>query len=380
MAEKSICYLVTQGEFGGAQRYVFDLATNRDKQKYECLVLMGPEKLDLKERLEQKGVPAHIVKNLVRAIHPLKDIKAILELKEIFAKLEPDIIHLNSGKAGFLGSIAAWLAGSRNVVFTAHGFTFLEPNPWPFKLLYLLAEKIAGPLRKKIICVSKFDKQQALKYKVGAPEQLVTIHNGYDLDKIKIQKSKFKTANQNSKIVGTIANLYPTKGINYLIDAAHILYSKFHIPDSEFVVIGEGRERKNLESRIKKLGLEKNFFLLGAKPNAAQYLSGFDIFVLPSVKEGFPYTILEAMAAGLPIVATQVGGIPEAITHQKEGLLVPAQNPEALAEAILKLLGDPNLAQTLARNAENKVSEFSLSAMLARTQRVYEEVLQNQKR
>lgn len=389
MPKTKIIYVITQGELGGAQRYVHDLATNLDKTQYDVLVMAGAEKPDLKIKLERAGIPCALVKNLVRKLHPLKDLLAIFELQKAFRELEPNIIHLNSGKAGFLGSIAAGLAGQRNkVIFTAHGFSFLEPNPWWLRTLYLWAEKIAKPFRQKIICVSEYDRQQALKQKIGAEKQLITIHNGIDTEKFQILRgqlqinSKFKIP--NTKLVSTIAHLYPTKGLKYLIEAAKIVTAKF--PAVSFVVIGEGQEKTKLESRIKNYGLGEKFFLLGAIPNASQYLTEFDIFVLPSIKEGFPYTILEAMAAGLPIVATNVGGIPEMITPSLSppiplrgtggeevgvGILVPPKNPETLAEVIIYLLNHPDLAEKLIQNAREKVGHFTVQKMLAETEKVY---------
>lgn len=401
-----IIYIVTQGEMGGAQRYVFDLATNLPASGFDIAVFMGPEKQDLKIALEKKGIRTGIVKNLVRNISPARDVAAIFEIRKIIKAKKPDVVHLNSGKAGFLGSIAAGLAGNKNVIFTAHGFSFLEPISRPAKMIYLWAEKIARRFRKKIITVSESDRKAAIKYNLAKAEQIVTIHNGIDLNSPPheegsgevIEDSIAKSAmtpswsppHEGEKIViGAIANLYPTKGLKYLVEAAKTVVTKF--PVAKFVIIGEGSERQNLESRIKNLGLEKKFVLLGAVPKASSYLHQFHIFVLPSIKEGFPYSILEAMATGLPIVATSVGGIPEAIDSlqfipspgdgegkgevEASGILVPPKNPRALAAAIIHLLENPNLARTLAQNAKNKVKEFSLEKMLTETTAVYQELL-----
>jgi len=369
-----IIYIVTQGEMGGAQRYAFDLATSLEPEKYDVCVFMGAEKQDLKSALEQKGIRAAIIKNLVRNIDPLRDLAAIFEIKKIIGREKPDIIHLNSGKAGFLGSIAAGLAGNKNVIFTAHGFSFLEPISWPLKLIYLWAEKMARPFRKKIICVSEYDRQAAIKYNLANQEQVVTIHNGIKLTpELPLRSSSLIKEGEGGVLIGTVANLYPTKGLTYLVRAAKKITTNF--PIAKFVVIGEGSERKNLESEIANLGLTDNFILMGEKENAMQYLSNFDVFVLPSIKEGFPYTLLEAMAAGLPIVAAKAGGIPEAIEDGKEGLLVPPCDAEALAGATKKLLEDSDLAKTLGRNAREKVKQFSLEKMAQSTRQLYQTVL-----
>ena len=381
--KKSICYVVTQGELGGAQKYVFELATNFAKN-YDITVLVGKEKPELANQLRGAGIKVILLDHLKRDIHPVHDFFAVFELKKFFQSLRPDLIHLNSSKAGVLGSLAARLAGIRNVVFTAHGFAFLEPHNWLVKKIYFWAEKFSTRFRRKIITVSEFDRRAAIKARLCPPEKLVTIHNGIDLSVIASPRGadeaisglrrRFAPRNDNI-VIGTIAHLYPTKGIKYLIEAAHIFNSKFEIRNSKFIVIGEGHERNQLEATIRDYGLEKDFFLVGALPNASQYLQAFDIFVLPSIKEGFPYAILEAAAAGLPIIATAVGGIPEIIANSKQGLLVEPKHPEALAEALAKLLRDPEYIKTLGRSARERVSEFTLDGMLSLTLKCYETIL-----
>ena len=173
----------------------------------------------------------------------------------------------------------------------------------------------------------------------------------------------------NSILIGTIANFYPTKGLSYLIEAAAKLKTKHNF---QIVIIGDGIERTYLESLITKYNLEENIILAGQIPEAAKYLKAFDIFVLPSIKEGLPYAILEAMAAGLPIVATNVGGISEMITDNESGLLVPPKNPEALAEALKKLIDAPELRARLGQNAAaTAAAKFSLKEMLKKTRQIY---------
>lgn len=374
-----ILYIITQDEMGGAQRYVLDLASSLEQNKYEVLVLAGGGKQDLSSELKQRRIEVRTVKHLKRSINPFQDILAFFELKRIICDYKPDILHLNSSKAGAIGSLAGRMGGVKNIIFTAHGFAFLEPHPWLIRWIYFWAEKLATVFRKKIITVSEYDRQAAIKSGLGPTEKFVTVHNGIQIDVIPSETtlSSGEARAQNDKqkwpIIGTIANLYPTKGLSYLLDAAKMVIKDF--PEAKFVVIGEGRERKNLELRIRNYELKNNFFLIGAKKNASQYLSAFDIFVLPSLKEGFPYTILEAMMAELPIVATAVGGIPEALTNNQEGLLVQPKNPSALTEAINKLIASPSLAKTLAQNAKWKVKKFSLSKMVEKTLKVYHSLI-----
>ncbi len=368
-----ILYIITQGEMGGAQRYVFDLATNLDKTRYEILAAVGTENPDLNNSLLKKGIKTAGLHHLKRSISPGHDLLAIFEIKKLIKKYQPDIVHLNSSKAGVLGSIAAYLAGNRNVVFTAHGFAFLEPNNFLVKQIYFWAEKFASLFRKKIITVSDFDRTSAIADKLSGPEKLITVHNGIILSSppheggpegVAEQKNTMTSPNPSSRggvkpVIGTIAHDYPTKDLKTLRAAFEIVKEEF--PQAELKIVS-------------------------GVTDAVKLLSGFDVYVCSSVKEGFPYTILEAMRAGLPIVSTNVGGIPEAITPYLSpsplagegggegavGILVPPKNPEALAQAIKQLLVNPELALKLGQNAQKKVQQFSLDKMLAETERVYQ--------
>lgn len=373
-----ILYIITRGEMGGAQRYVLDLAKNFAQQDFSVTVVMGREKTQLAEELKNINIRTILANHLVRDIRPVQDLLAIWELKTIISRENPQVIHLNSSKAGILGSLAAWLARNPNVIFTAHGFAFLEPLSTLRQILYFWAEKIASKFRKKIICVSNLDRESALKRRLCKPEKLITIHNGIDIANlqflpISVARQRLNLLPRN-QIIGTIAYLYPNKGIRFFIAAAARILKQY--PATQFVVLGTGEQQKNLQKFIEKLQISKKFFLLNPSGfSPASYLSAFDIFVLPSLKEGFPYTILEAMAAGKPIVASSVGGIPEMLTDGTEGLLVKPGNDETLVQSLSRLIRDPGLAKKMGQQAQKKILHFTLRKMIDQTRHVYQELL-----
>jgi len=361
-----ILLIVTQGEVGGAQRYVYDVATSLDPESYEVAVGVGNENHDLTDKLKRASVESVTLRHLKRAINPWHDLLVLGELRDLVKKFQPDIIHLNSSKAGVVGSIAAAMAGNNHVIFTAHGFAFLEPGGWLKKNVYFWPEKWVSRYRAKIITVSESDRKAAEKSGVAKPEQLVTIHNGIGEIEFLSRGEARETLGQHSGtkispddvLIGTIANNYKTKDLPNLRAAFSLVKKDF--PKVELCVIGKGGTVSIPDPD---------------GDQARRLLPAFDVYVSSSAKEGFPYTILEAMAAGLPIAATAVGGIPEAITSGREGILVEPGNPAALGDAIKKILRDPLFAKTLGTNAREQVKEFSLEKMVNETETVYRELL-----
>jgi len=343
--KRKILYIVTQSEWGGAQTYIYDLAENLSPELFDIHVASGQSNTsELTNKLIAKHIPSYQLQHLKRSINVIKDLRAIYEIYKLIKKINPDVVHLNSSKVSIVGSIAARFSGVPHIIYTAHGWVFNEPNSKLKNLFYYLSEKITAHLKDDIICVSEFDKQVAERRKITPKHKLIAILNGVDLKKLHFydkdtardllsQKIKLELS-LNQPIIGTIGNLYKTKGHAYLIDAA------VKLPNYLFIILGEGPEREHLENLIKKHRLSDRFIMPGSIKNGYQYLKAFDIFVLPSVKEGLPYTILEAIAAAMPIVATNVGGIPEILTKEN---LIPPRDVSALVIALHSALDKPTI-------------------------------------
>lgn len=385
---KKILYIVTQPEFGGAQRYIFDLASNF-KDAFDITVATGSDFTpdSLLKRCETAGIKTHKFDYLRREIDIKMDFKAGREIFNFIKKEQPDIIHLNSSKAGVLGSIAVYFAKSKikppKIVYTVHGWAFLEPVSIKTRLLYLWAERFSARFRGALIVLSQKECDITLKKLLSHPSKINIIPHGIDHNAMsfyireksrnllgeKIGNIKFS---DEDFIVGAVANFYPTKGIEFLVRAASQMPKIFNNKKLFFVVIGDGRERVKLESLIKKYDLRDNFFLAGAIPEAYKLLYAFDTFALPSVKEGFPYVILEAMAAGTPIVATSVGGIPEILNNNSSGILVPPQNPEALKNALMEFLSSGIKRKSCGETARKILREnYGIEKMLQTTSELY---------
>ena len=383
-----ILYIITQSELGGAQKNATDLAAAFKARENEVLIGAGRDgNGDLFKILTENQIPFVCLDHLRRAANSWTDLRALLEIRRLIKKEKPDIIHLHSSKAGVLGSLAA-IGQKSKVVYTVHGAVFTAAFSWPSRQFFLWLEKITGFLKDRIICVSENDKKLWLQHKVAPEKKLTVIYNGINPDQTLLPKDQAREKmlgqsaalfeavrglNPDLKLVGCVANFYPEKGLPFFIKAAAILRRSHEFKNVIFTVIGEGAQRKFLEAMIKEYGLEKKFILPGRIPNFAQMLKAFDVFVLPSIKEGFPYAILEAMAADLPIVATYVGGVPEIIKNGENGFLVLPKNPEMLARRIAEILRDPSTENKFKENSRARLTEFSLDQMVDETNKVYQD-------
>ncbi|MBI1888490.1 MAG: glycosyltransferase family 4 protein [Candidatus Spechtbacteria bacterium] len=399
-----ILFVITQSEIGGAQRYLLELAPYLASRGHQIAIAAGEGDGEMFAEFELKIMNqesrSYHIPHLTRNLNPLSDIRALFSVLKIIKKERPDVLFLQSTKAGFIGSLAAKLFmihDSRfviRVVYRIGGWSFCDPRPWWMNQILFWMEKISACWKDVVIVNSEYDRQLALQKRIVSAERVVKIYNGIEPDRLKFLSkeqarnsilSKLFTTSPPSPllrkergekkllIIGAIANLYATKGIEYLIEAAKIS-SQLPIINYQllFVVIGEGKELPKLESLIRKYNLEDTFFLAGRMSNASQYLKAFDVFVLPSVKEGFPWVLLEAMAAEIPIVATSVGAIPEIIEDGKDGFLVPPKNSQALAEKIALLVSIQNSDDRLSfvYSSKEKLKQFSLQKMLEESEKV----------
>lgn len=296
---RKILYVITKGNWGGAQRYVYDLATNLPKGDFDVAVACGSAGL-LLERLAIAGIRTKLVPTLTRDVALGADVQSFFELYKLFKKEAPDIVHLNSSKAGGVGALAANLAGVKHIVFTIHGLPEDEARNPLVRLLIKLATRFTVMLCDTIITVSQDNQRRIPKS--------VLIYNGVAPMQFGSGEAIRGAFPPGVHITGTIGELTHNKNQVALIEEARTN------PDRYVAIVGEGELRKQLEQKIKEYGLEGRVKLFGFKP-AGEVLKGFDTFALPSKKEGLPYVLLEAKQAGLPIVANPIGGIPDILDN-----------------------------------------------------------------
>lgn len=361
-----ILYVITKSNWGGAQRYVYDLAIKMRDDGHQVRVAFGGHGL-LADKLEEKGIDIIEIPNLERDVNLSKELKVLQSLYKILKKEDPDIVHLNSSKIGAVGSFIARLAGIRKIIFTAHGFPFREERPYWQVVLIKILSWLSIILSDKTICVSKKDFNDVKDWPL-VKNKIITIHNGIDLNS-KINSDCIKEKGI-TRIV-SIGELHKNKGFEYALRAINELKEK--AKDFRYTILSfGGDERHALEKIIIDLNLENYVDILIEEEASSGKLGEFDIYFMPSIKEGLPYVLLEAGLYGLPIVASDTGGICEIVENYKNGFLIKTKDVNGFELALEKLICDERLRREMGDNAKWKIeSEFNLDTMIGRTMEVY---------
>jgi len=299
---KKILFVITKSNWGGAQRYVYDLATNLPKEQFEVAVTLGGEDL-LTQRLRTAHITVIPLASIQRDLSLARDTAGFSELYRTIKSFRPDIVHLNSSKAGGLGALAARSIGVPRIIFTAHGWPFAEKRNFFWRIFAFAGSWITAFLSHRVIVVSDHDLRVA--HRMGFASKTTRIYNGIDLTmpfgSADIVRHSFP---KGVRITGTVGELTKNKNHLSLIEQAK------DDPDMYVAIVGDGEDRHYLTQKVIAYGLTQRVKIFGFHW-ASEVLKGFDVFALPSLKEGLPYVLIEARAAGLPIVANRVGGVGE---------------------------------------------------------------------
>ncbi len=366
--------LVTLSEWGGAQHVVYLLARHL-RLKYDLAVACSPGG-ELVRRLRGEQVRVVELPELTRNLSPLKDLQALLKLYRWLRRERFDLIHTHSTKAGLVGRLAAGAAGGAAVVFTAHGWAFTEGRRrWQRRLLALM-ERLAARFCTAIICVSEHDRRLAVQFRVAPPERLIVIHNGIDPQPfLQADGSRVRRElglREEEPVLAFIGRLTPQKDPLTLLQALRAL------PRGTALMVGDGPLRSQAERFVKRNGLCGRVIFTGARTDIPDLLAASDLFILSSRWEGLPLVIIEAMMAARPVVATCVGGVPELVEEGVNGFLVRPGDPQALAEAIARLLKDPGMRRRFGLAGQQKaLRSFTQDLMVEGTLAVYERLLRD---
>jgi glycosyltransferase involved in cell wall biosynthesis len=392
MEKIKVLYTITRFDQGGSAQATFLTLLGLKKQNFEPVFLTG---LSLESQMKEKELTAtenniqqlesekiKCIQSpfLVRRINIIKDLEALFDMWRIIKKYNPLIVHTHSSKAGLLGRLAAKLAGVPIIVHSPHGHVFVGYfGPIKTKI-FIILERLASRITDKIIALTQREKEDHIRLRIGSEDTFVIIHSGVELNKFKemplIEGQNLRKnlgLPEDALIIGTSGRLEPVKGPEFLIKAANRIISQY--PNTFFLFVGDGSLRRDLEKKALDLGIEKNIVFLGWRNDVSKIISIYDIFVLPSLNEGMGRVLVEAMALGKPIVASNAGGIPDLITHGKTGFLVPPKNSKELAKYIQILLENKEKRVKMGLAGKKMALNFSKEIMVSKTVELYQHLM-----
>lgn len=374
----SVAHVITESyPFGGAQRNTLLTLRGLARDGYATELVCGAGG-PLVAETRALGIDVLELPDLVRKTDPPRDFRAFRELCRLFRSKRFDVVHTHSTKAGILGRLAARVARVPAIVHTFHGFPFPLDSGLRSKV-FIQVERAVGRVTDASVCVGETLRAEVASWRMPRRQTIRTIYSGIDFDAYRTTRSPAETkrllgVEDAWPIVGSVGHLREAKAQEILIEAAVILRQEF--PRARLLIVGEGERRAELEARIRALGAEGTVSLLGERADVADCLAVFDVFAMSSRWEGVGRALTEALFWGLPTVVTPVYGTKELVLDGKTGLHAPVDDAPALAEAIARLVRDPELARRLGANAkEHVVGQMGLEAMIQGLEALYAELL-----
>ena len=370
--------VVTRMDLGGVPEHIMILLGHISSD-YDVTVACRDVLPKHRQRLESAGVRIHLI-DLARAPNPLRDLRALAQLAAYIRREGFDIVHSHMSKGVLIGSLAARLGGAPLVLCTAHNFGWLAlTNKLARQVFRLYDAALYSATVDRLITVSRLQEDQIVAAGLIPRTRVTTIFNGVDPARLRDLAARGASRSdlgvpEDCLMIVTVARLVWFKAIDQLIHAVAELGERGK--RCRFVIVGDGDKREALAALTKRLGVEDRVVLLGPRLDVPRLLALADVFALPSVSEGMPIAIMEAMAFGLPVVATAVDGTPEVVFNGETGILVPPRSPARLAQALAALIEDAALRKKLGENGRARVErEFTDRAMARRVDELYRGLL-----
>jgi len=378
-----IIRVITRLNIGGPAQHAILLTSLLNDDRFRSQLVTGVESLgegNILELARAKGIRWITLPTLRNTAGVIDDLRTFMRLWELFRRERPTIVHTHMFKARVLGGLAAWLARVPVKVETFHGTLFSGyHHPVVTRVLVVLEQLLARRM-DAVVAVSEEVAREIRQLHVARSEQVHVIPLGLELDRFVHGASAPGMLRQDlgvsreAPLVGIVGRLVPIKGLRYFLDAVSEVLRV--VPDAVVVIVGDGPDRVALEERVRRQGLEQQVRFLGWRKDVERIFADLDLVVLSSLSEGTPVTLIEAMAAGKPVVATRVGGVPDLIRDGETGVLVPPRDAAALAQAMIALLHDAERRHRLGAAARRSVyPEYEVARLVDRTRRLYDQVL-----
>ncbi len=343
-----VMHIIARLNIGGPAIYVIQLIGCLDSAEYQTRLVcgvVGRAEGDMAYLAEEKHIPITVIPSLGRELSPVKDLRTAYQLWQLIRRERPDVVHTHTAKAGFVGRLAASLARTPVIVHTFHGHVFAGYFSPPKTRLFILLEQLSARLSTRIITLSSALKRELTDvYHITTPEKVEVIELGFELDRLAaVTRHQGNLRAQvgipeSALLVGIVARLVPIKNHDLFLKAALLIRER--MPNVHFAIVGDGERRDELTALARSLGIDDRVWFTGWVADMASVYSTLDALVLSSNNEGLPVSLIEAMAAGVPVVSTNVGGVGDLLNGGRLGAIVPPGDAEEMADAIIAALTD----------------------------------------
>ncbi len=387
-----ICRVIARINGGGTAVHLQNLGASLDPSLFVQVILcgqVGSDEVDVSDDLRNAGLAVVQIPTLQRELRPISDLIAMFRLIGYFRKWKPDIVETHTAKAGTVGRIAAVIAGVPVRLHVFHGHIFEGFFPPREARIFLEIERFLARITTHIIALGEHQRADLLGRGIGKERQVISIPLGFDLGRfisIPIDSKTSGTAQlrhelgignaarATTPIIGMIARLVPTKAHEVFLEAAELILRT--IPGAHFVIVGDGERRLTLEETARTHLPSERVHFLGWRTDTPALYQAIDVIMHTSDSEGMPVAIIEALASGIPVVATSVGGVPDLIQEGTNGHLVPPRSPQATANAVLSILHDPEKWEAMRSAARTSVTpRHSVATLTANMTRLYQHLV-----
>jgi len=381
MDRTTVVHIITKLELGGAQQNTLFTVTHLDRDAYNPVLVSGNEGMLVDEAARLTDVNVHLLPDLVREIRPFKDIRAFIKMRRILKQAQKGvnssnmIVHTHSSKAGILGRWAARLAGIRLIVHSVHGFSFNGYQPSLVRAFYVFLERITARITTAFVTVSEADREEGIAKGIFKRDDVTLIRSGIDIKRFcdlscdRISLRGKLGVDRDAPVIAMVACFKPQKAPLDFVRVAKVVLDERS--DARFFLVGDGLLRPQVETLIDQLKITDKVLLLGWRRDIPEIMHSIDLLLLTSLWEGLPRVLPQAMASGIPVVATSVNGSPEAVQNGLNGYLLPPGDVEGMARKILYLINNPGEARAMGQKGRELVEEFDIWKMVKQQELLY---------
>jgi len=387
MRRVKVVRIIARLNIGGPAIHTILLTAGLNDQRFESMLVTGVEgkyEGNMLDLAAAKGVEPIIIPQLRRNVDPLGSLITLFKLYRLMRRERPHIVHTHTATAGLLGRLAAKLAGVPVILHTFHGHVLHGYfGPLQSKALVWM-ERLLARLSDRIVTVSEGQRQELAAYGIAPLEKITVVPLGFELEELLACEShrgelrRELGLTDGNKLVGIVARLVPIKNHHLFLQAAQVVAEA--VPQARFLVVGDGELREELEVYARDLGLDEKAFFTGWRRDLPRLYADLDVVALTSINEGTPVSLIEALAAGVPVVATAVGGVPDVVVDGETGYLVEAGDVKGLAEAIIELLRNPERAKEMGSAGREAVyPRFATQTLIANVEGLYAQLLRQER-